>query len=51
MDNLVEIKNTDLNMDRQRFIINSVSYVSGSATMSIEIVNVDQLPIVGQVTN
>lgn len=51
VNNLIEIKNTDLNMDRQRFIINSVSYVSGSATMSIEIVNVDQLPIVGQVTN
>ena len=51
VNNLVEIKNKDLNMDRQRFIINSISYTSNSPTMAIEVVNIDELPIIGQVTN
>lgn len=49
VNNLIEINNDDLNIERKRFLINAISYTSDSATMSIEIVNIDELPIIGQV--
>lgn len=51
VNNIIEIKNRDLNMSNHRFLINSISHTSGSLTMSLEVVNIDELPIVGQVTH
>ena len=50
VNNLIEIYNQDLNITNQRFLINAVSHTSNNATMSLEIINIDELPIVGQVT-
>ena len=47
VNNLIEVENSDLNMKRSKYIVNSISYTSGSATMSIEISNISSLPLVG----
>ena len=47
VNNIIEVENEDLNMERSRYIINSISYTSGSATMSLEISNVTNLPFIG----
>ena len=51
VNNLIEIYNQDLNITNQRFLINAISHTSNNATMSLEIINVDELPIIGQVTS
>jgi hypothetical protein len=47
VNNIVEVENNDLKMKRNRYVINSISYTSGSATMSIEISNISNLPFIG----
>ena len=47
VNNVVEIENTELHMKRNRFLINGVSYTSGSAVMQIDISNITNLPIIG----
>jgi hypothetical protein len=47
VNNIVEVENKDLNMRRSQYVINSISYTSGSATMSIEITNLTSLPSIG----
>lgn len=47
VNNIVEVENKELNMKRSRYIVNSVSYTSGSATMSIEVSNLTNLPSIG----
>ena len=47
VNNLIEIENKDLDMKRSKYIINSISYTSGSPTMQIEISNITNLPFIG----
>lgn len=47
VNNIIEIENEDLQMKREQYIINGVSYTSGSATMTISITNLNNLPFVG----
>ena len=47
INNIIEVENKDLNMKRNRYLIDSISYNSGSATMSIEITNITNLPVIG----
>lgn len=47
VNNIVEVENKSLNIKRDKYIINGISYTSGSATMSIEISNISSLPMVG----
>ena len=47
VNSIVEIENKDLNMEREKYMVNSVSYTSGSATMQIDIANITNLPTVG----
>lgn len=47
VNNIIEVENTDLNLRRSKYLINSISYTSGSATMSIEISNLTSLPAIG----
>jgi hypothetical protein len=47
VNNIVEIENNDLNLKRSKYIINGLSYTSGSATMSIDITNISSLPSIG----
>ena len=47
VNNIIEVENKDLNMEREKYIINGISYTSGSATMSIEISNLTSLPQIG----
>ena len=49
VNNIIEVENNDLNIRRSKYIINSISYTSGSATMSIEISNLTSLPSIGGV--
>lgn len=51
VNSIIEIKNQDLEISNQRFLINAISYTSGSLTMSLEVVNIDELPLIGQVTH
>lgn len=50
VNNLIEISNKDLNIDKEKFLINSISYTSNNPTMTIEVININELPIIGQVT-
>lgn len=47
VNNIIEVENTDLNLRRNKYLVNSISYTSGSATMSIEIANLTNLPAIG----
>lgn len=47
VNNIVEIENEELDMKRNRYLINGISYTSGSITMQIDISNITNLPIVG----
>ena len=47
VNNIIEITNKELGMHRDRYIINSISRTSGSATMQIDISNLTNLPIIG----
>lgn len=47
VNTVVELENKELAMKREKYIIKSISYTSGSATMSIEIANLDNLPLIG----
>lgn len=47
VNNIIEAQNSDLNMKRNKYIINGISYTSGSAIMSIEISNISSLPLIG----
>lgn len=47
VNNVVEIDNEDLQIKREKFLINNISYTSGSGVMSINVSNLDSLPIIG----
>lgn len=47
VNNIIEVDNKELNMKRERYIINGISYTSGSATMTIDIANITNLPLIG----
>lgn len=47
VNNLIEIDDDDLNLHNDKFLINSISYVSGDAKMQLEIININSLPIIG----
>ena len=47
VNNIIEVENQELNMQRNRYLINGISYTSGSATMQIEISNITNLPMIG----
>ena len=47
VNNIIEVENVDLNLRRNKYIVNAISYTSGSATMSIEISNITSLPSIG----
>ena len=47
VNNIIEVENTDLNMKRNKYIINGISYTSGSPTMSVNISNISSLPLAG----
>ena len=47
VNNIVEVESRGLSMKRDKYIVNSVSYTSGSATMQIEVSNLSALPIIG----
>lgn len=47
VNNIVEIENNDLNIQRSRYLVTSISYTSGSATMSIDVANITNLPVIG----
>jgi hypothetical protein len=47
VNNIVEIENEELGMKRNRYLINGISYTSGSITMQIEISNITNLPMIG----
>ena len=47
VNNIIEVENQELNMQRNRYLINSISYTSGNATMQIEISNITNLPMIG----
>lgn len=49
VNNIIEITVLDLGMKREQFLINSISYTSGSPTMNLEIVNLNYLPTIGGV--
>ena len=47
VNNYVEITNKDLGLKRKRFIVNSVAFNSGNASMTLSVSNVDNLPMLG----
>lgn len=47
VNNIVEISCEKLNMHRKRFLIKSISYTGGEVMMSIDITNLDYLPLIG----
>ena len=49
VNNIVEVENKDLNMKRERYVVENISYTSGSSTMQIEISNITNLPLIGGV--
>ena len=51
VNNLIEIEEDGLGLKGDKFLINSISYNSGSTQMQLEITNVNQLPIIGGVNS
>ena len=49
VNNIIEITIKKLKIERKRFLINSISYVSRNSAMVIGITNIDELPIIGGV--
>ena len=49
VNNIIEITIEKLKIERKRFLINSISYVSRDSAMVIGITNIDELPIIGGV--
>lgn len=49
VNNIIEITIKKLKIERKRFLINSISYVSRDSAMVIGITNIDELPIIGGV--
>ena len=49
VNNIIEITIKKLKIERKRFLINSLSYVSRNSAMVIGITNIDELPIIGGV--
>lgn len=47
VNTLIEIDDDELNLHHDKFLINSISYTSGSPQMQLEIINIDSLPIIG----
>ena len=47
VNNIVEVENKELDLHRSKYIINGISYTSGSATMTIEVSNITSLPSIG----
>ena len=49
VNNLIELEEDDLGLHGDRFLINSISYSSGSPQMQLEITNINSLPFIGGV--
>lgn len=47
VNSLIEIDDEDLDLHNDKFLINSISYTSGSPQMQLEIININSLPIIG----
>lgn len=48
---VVELYNTELNIEKARFLINGIQYTSGSAQMQIDITNISDLSFIGGVAS